>query len=143
MGIIIIDVKLTNMVLAENMREFKTKLLDDLAANTKTIFGKNTPKQKGYASKNYRIIKSLNTREIKNDEYYLPWVNDGTGLYGPLHHRIKPKRARVLHFYWHGKEWYLKSVRGQKGQHFVERSMSEVIKSIDNVVVNASRGTLK
>lgn len=140
---IIIDVKLTQLSLSENIGEFKTKLLDQLAKNTLSIFQKNTPKQKGYAAKNYKVIKSLNTREITNNARYLPWVNDGTGLYGPLHRRITPKRARVLHFYWKGSEWFLKSVKGQKGQHFVERSMVEVIHSVDSAVVIASRGTLK
>ena len=140
---IIIDVKATNLMLSERIGEFKNKLLDQLASNTKTLFEKNTPKQKGYAAKNYKVIKSLNTREIYNNAHYLPWVNDGTGLYGPLHHRIRPKRARVLHFYWRGNEWFLKSVRGQRGQHFVERSMTEVIRSVDSAVVIASRGTLK
>ena len=140
---LIIDVELTNKVLSESVGAFKNKLLDQLAHNTKTLFEKNTPKKSGKGANNYRVIKSLNTREIKNDAYYLPWVNDGTGLYGPLHHRIKPKHANVLYFYWRGNEWFLKSVRGQKGQHFVERSMTEVIRSVDSAVVIASRGTLK
>lgn len=140
---IIIDVKTTNNGLVKNVDEFKTKLLDQLAHNTKTLFEKNTPKKSAYASRNYHIIKSLNTREIRNDTYYLPWVNDGTGLYGPLHHIITPKHAKVLHFYWRGNEWFLKSVKGQKPKHFVERSMAEVIRSVDSAVVIASRGTLK
>ena len=140
---LIIDVELTNKVLSESVLAFKDKLLDELAGNTKTLFEKNTPKQSGHAAHNYRILKSLNTREIKNNAYYLPWVNDGTGLYGPLHHRITPKHAKVLHFYWRGNEWFLKSVRGQKGRHFVERSMIEVMRSVDSAVVIASRGTLK
>lgn len=140
---LIINVEATNLMLAESINEFKTKLLDQLAGNTKTLFEKNTPKQSSKASRNYKIIKSLNTREIYNNAFYLPWVNDGTGLYGPLHHLIKPKRAKVLHFYWRGNEWFLKSVKGQKGQHFVERSMIEVVRSVDSAVVIASRGTLK
>ena len=140
---IIIDVQKTNKVLSESVGEFKTKLLDQLAHNTKTLFEKNTPKKRGFGSRNYHVLKSLNTREIRNDTYYLPWVNDGTGIYGPLHHRITPKHAKVLHFYWKGNEWFLKSVKGQKGKHFVERSMTEVIRSVDSAVVIASRGTLK
>ena len=140
---LIIDVKLTKENLDKNVGEFKTKLLNQLAQNTKTLFEKNTPKQSGYGSRNYHVIKSLNTREIRNNAHYLPWVNDGTGVYGPLHHRITPKHAKTLHFHWKGKEWFLKSVKGQKGQHFVERSMSEVIRSVDSAVVIASRGTLK
>lgn len=140
---IIINVQKTNKVLSETVGEFKTKLLDQLAHNTKTLFEKNTPKKSGFGSRNYHVIKSLNTREIRNDTYYLPWVNDGTGIYGPLHHRITPKHAKVLHFHWKGNEWFLKSVKGQKGKHFVERSMTEVIRSVDSAVVIASRGTLK
>ena len=66
---IIIDVKITTKVLSERVGEFKTKLLDQLAHNTKTLFEKNTPKKSGYGSRNYHVIKSLNTREIRNDTY--------------------------------------------------------------------------
>ena len=53
---LIIDVQQTNKVLSESVGEFKTKLLDQLAHNTKTLFEKNTPKKSGFGSRNYHVI---------------------------------------------------------------------------------------
>ena len=126
----------------ENFHKFKDKLLDQISTNTKTLFEKNTPQQSSKARNNYKIIKRENEHEVRNDTRYLPWVNDGTGVYGPRHTPIVPKTARVLHFNWRGKEWFLKSVKGQKPQKFVERSMIEVMRSVESAVVIASQGTL-
>ena len=128
----------SNVNLNSKIHNFQEKLLDQLGNNTKILFEKNTPKHSSKGSNSYQLIKRENEREIKNTAKYLPWVNDGTGLYGPHHHRIVPKHARVLHFTWKGKEWFLKSVKGQKGQKFVERSMTEVMKSVESAVVIAS-----
>ena len=139
---IIIDVA-DNVNITENIDKFKDKLLDTLSKNTKLTFEKNTPIHSGKGRNNYRIIKRENEHEVRNDTYYLPWVNDGTGIYGPRHTPIVPRRARVLHFHWKGKEWFLKSVKGQKGQKFVERSMTEVMQSVESAVVIAKQGTLE
>ena len=131
------------LTLDENIHKFKDKLLDQISTNTKTLFEKNTPQQSSNARNNYKIIKRENEHEVRNDNRYLPWVNDGTGVYGPRHTPIVPKTARVLHFNWRGKEWFLKSVKGQKPQKFVERSMIEVMRSVESAVVIASQGTLQ
>ena len=138
---VIIDVE-DNLILDENISKFKDKLLNTLSQNTKILFEKNTPIYRGKGRNNYKIIKKENEHEIRNDAYYLPWVNDGTGIYGPRHRPIVPKHARVLHFHWKGKEWFLKSVKGQKGQKFVERSMTEVMRSVESAVVISAKGTL-
>ena len=56
---------------------------------------------------------------------------------------IVPHTKSVLHFHWKGQEWFLKSVKGQKGQKFVEKSMNEVMQSVENAVVIAANETLK
>lgn len=138
MAHITITVETTNFNLDEKIPRFREKLLDQLANNTKILFEKNTPIDSGRASNAYQIKKSENQREITNDTKYLGWVNDGTGIYGPRHQVIRPRHASVLHFHWRGKEWFLKSVKGQKGQKFVERSMTEVMRSVESAVVIAS-----
>lgn len=128
----------------EKVDNFKNKLLNQLSENTKVIFEKNTPHgETGRAANAYKIMKSENEHEIINDTPYLPWVNDGTGIYGPRHQRIVPRTKKVLHFHWKGKEWFLKSVKGQKGQKFVEQSMNEVMQSVEKAVVTAANETLK
>ncbi len=136
---ITITVHTNNYNLDKKIAKFREKLLDQLAKNTKVIFEKNTPIDTGKARNAYRIIESGNQREIRNDTHYLKWVNDGTGVYGPRHSPIRPKNARFLHFHWKGKEWFLKSVKGQKPQKFVERSMTEVMRSVESAVVIASK----
>ena len=50
------------------------------------------------------------------------WHIRGTGIYGPYRHPIVPVKARFLHFFWRGKEWFLKSVRGVKPNAFPGRA---------------------
>lgn len=49
--------------------------------------------------------------EISTNVYYARWVHDGTGLRGPLHRWIKPKRARRLRFVPKGKTGYVYAKR--------------------------------
>ena len=138
-----IKVDASNLKVSENGVAFKNKLLDQLSKNTKTLFEKNTPRQSGHGANNYKIIKSENQHEVVNNASYLRFPNDGTGIYGARHAPIRPKQARVLHFTWRGREWFLKSVKGQKPKKFVERSMTEVIRSVESAVIIAKRGTLE
>lgn len=54
------------------------------------------------------------------------WVHQGTGLYGPYHSPIVPVRAPRLVFYWHGRKWRKRSVRGQKPQPFLDQAYEYV-----------------
>lgn len=133
----------SNIHLAENAVEFKKKLLDQLSENTKNILEKNTPRKTSRGASNYKITKSDDKHEVTNDAFWLPLVNDGTGVYGVRRAVIRPKKAKVLHFTWRGKEWFLKYVKGQKPQKFVERSIPEILSSAESAVVIAKKGTLE
>lgn len=133
----------SNIKVTKNGMAFKNKLLDQLSKNTKTLFEKNTPRQSGRGANNYRIVKSENKHEVINNTRHLVFPNDGTGVYGPHHTPIRPRNAKVLHFKWRGREWFLKSVKGQKPKKFVERSMTEVMRSVESAVVIAKKGTLE
>lgn len=120
--------------------QFKQEFLNISAKQGKEILSKNTPKQSGKGAGAYYIIDGGDSREIRNDTPYLnPWVNDGTGIYGPNHARITPKRAKFLRFEYHGKLVFARSVAGQPGQHFVERSVTEIVRSLENASVIAAR----
>lgn len=134
-----IRVNASNINLEENIQKFKTEVLEQTSKKGMEILKENTPKDTGAGANAYKIIKSENQHKITNDKEYLPWVNDGTGIYGPRGQRITPKRAKFLHFHWKGREWFLKSVRGQKPQKFVDVSMSEIVQSIPEAVMIASR----
>lgn len=129
----------SELTFKEDFQKFKKELLDETSKNGKITLQENTPKDTGAGAKAYKIKKSDNQHIISNDTEYLPWVNDGTGIYGPRRQRITPKTAKFLHFNWRGREWYLKSVRGQRPQRFVEVSMIEIEKSVPQAVMIASR----
>lgn len=128
------------LLLSPKGKQFKTEFLDIAAKQGEELLSKNTPKHSGKGANSYHIISSGDSREIRNDTYYLnPWVNDGTGIYGPRHARIKPVHARYLHFTYRGQEVFAKSVAGQPGKHFVERSVTEIVRSLDSASVIAAR----
>lgn len=129
----------SELTFKEDFKKFKKELLDETSKNGKITLQENTPKDSGAGAKAYKIKKSDNQHIISNDTEYLPWVNDGTGIYGPRRQRITPKTANFLHFHWRGREWYLKSVRGQRPQRFVEVSMIEIERSVPQAVMIASR----
>lgn len=138
-----VHVKVQKEIFLKNKgKEFKNELLNQISQNAKKILVNNTPQEKGRGKKAWKITKRENVHEVSNDTYYLPWVNDGTGIYGPRHQRITPRHARVLHFTWKSREWFLKSVKGQKGQKFVERSVPEIVSSIESASIIAANKTL-
>lgn len=135
-----VTVNMSRFQLRRKGEEFKEEFLNVAAKQGEEILSKNTPKHTGKGAGSYHIISHGDSREIRNDTYYLnPWVNDGTGIYGPRHARITPKSARYLHFNYRGKEVFAKSVRGQPGKHFIERSVAEIVRSLDSASVIAGR----
>lgn len=129
----------SELTFKEDFQKFKKELLEETSKWGKMTLEENTPKDTGAGAKAYKIKKSDNQHIIYNDTEYLPWVNDGTGIYGPKRQRITPKTAKFLHFHWKGREWFLKSVRGQRPQRFVEVSMIEIEESVPQAVMIASR----
>lgn len=129
--------------LGEKGEQFKEELLNLVAEEGVLHMESVTPKRTGRGAYSYRVInRGGNTREINNSTFYLPYVNDGTGIYGPRHARITPKNAKFLHFTWKGQEWFLRSVRGQKPRRFVERGANDIAKSVDKLAVIAARRVL-
>lgn len=134
--------------LGEKGEKFRTELLDLVANDGILTMEAVTPRGfTGRGAKSYVVSnKSDSSRLITNNMKYLPYVNDGTGIYG-RGSPIVPKRARFLHFWaggapFAGTEVFAKSVRGQKGQHFVERGANDIAKSVDKLAVIAARRTL-
>ena len=129
--------------LAGKGERFKNELLNQLSNDGRLIMESVTPRRTSKGANSYKIIKKGNVHEIRNDVFYLTFVNDGTGIYGPRHRRITPKHAKVLHFHWKGREWFVKSVRGQPPKKFVERGVQDIVKAIDKATVIAANKTLR
>ena len=60
---------------------------------------------------------------IYTDTEYALWVHDGTGVYGPRGTPIVPRTATHLVFEWQGREWRLRSVKGQQPNPYADRAM--------------------
>ena len=129
--------------LAGKGEQFKKELLNQVSHDGVLIMESVTPRKTSRGANSYRIIKRENAHEIRNDTFYLPFVNEGTGIYGPRGRRITPKRAKFLHFFWKDREWFVKSVRGQKPRRFVERGTKDIVNSIPKASVIAANKTLR
>lgn len=138
-----IQIDKSNLKLStEDTNKAIQKSLGYASSELKNTLMYNTPVKSGAAKGLWSIIKSDRKHEIINSSYYLKWVNDGTGIYGKFKRPITPRRARVLVFNWKGKTWFLKSVKGQKPQKFVERSVDSTKDRINGLVVKAAQETL-
>lgn len=83
---------------------------------------------------NYTAVVQLNPA-VK----HAVWVHEGTGLFGPYHSPIAPRKAKYLVFYWHGRKWMKKSVRGQQAQPF----LTEAFEYVSNVYEPAKISQLR
>lgn len=82
--------------------------------------------------------------EIQTPAKYAPYVNDGTGIYGPYNTPIYSKViGKPLAFNIGGKMVYTKMIKGQKGQHFVERSIEQTQDKLGGYFIKAVREVLK
>lgn len=78
-------------------------------------------------------------RAVRSAAKYASWVNDGTGIYGPRGEIIKPKLGRLLGpFMYNGRKIAVPWIRGQKPQHFVEKSIAQTERRTDEFVIRAT-----
>jgi len=55
--------------------------------------------------------------------FYAPFVEFGTGIYGPLHRRIVPTTKKALAFTWHGVRIVVRSVKGMRPRPFMAKGV--------------------
>lgn len=72
--------------------------------------------------------------EVGSPLDYAKWQHDGTGIYGPRHRPIRPKRrglsrrrGAVLVFDWRGQRVYARSVRGAPPTKFLSRALHAAV----------------
>lgn len=138
-----VSIKISKRVLlSPKGRQFQKELSNQVSHDGVLIMESVTPRRTGRGANSYGVHKRGNVHEIYNNARYLPWVNDGTGIYGSGK-RIVHVHARVLHFHWKGREWFVKSVRGQKPKKFVERGVKDIVNSIDKSANIAFKKTFR
>lgn len=65
--------------------------------------------------------------QVGVDTHYGGYVHTGTGVFGPRHQRIYPKKAKYLVFTGRdGNLVFAKSVRGQRPNRYLTRAMKNV-----------------
>jgi hypothetical protein len=100
---------------------------------------RNSPVDEGYMQNSWFPLRfsSLN-RMVRSSAKYTPFVNDGTGIYGPKGRKIYPKKGKFLAFKYKGKKIAVPWVRGIKPRRFVERSINQTEKRSDEFVIRAA-----
>ena len=136
--------------ISEKLPEIKKRGLQLTGQEMLRNLSLNSPVDHGLLRQWFFANTSSDEIEIRTPAEYAIFPNDGTGIYngGSI---IKPKSGKALRFK-PGPKWsgpvndegyaFLKYSRGQKGQHFVEKSIKQTqgkiqdlfIKSINEVV---------
>ena len=88
------------------------------------------------------------------------WVLEGTGIYGIKHSRIFPRRAKALHWFskkgyinpWYNRrkfkppleptEWVLGSIRGMKGENFLQNAYEKSMGQVNDIFADGLRRLL-
>ena len=109
---------------AANLESSRTILVELIRAPLNDISGQL---KAGILVDTWREEGSRYSSSVRSLAPYSMWVDQGTGVYGPLGGRIYPRSAKALHFYWYKRgAWYtFASVRGSPAQNFFEKPMPD------------------
>ena len=117
-----------NQHLAQKM----TQELEELGRLGVIALQNTTPKDQGNLSMSTKwAISDRGTRKMTlkisqgtgSRPKELPmWLNFGTGIYGPRHSPIVPKKAKFLHWSNSSGEHFAKSVRGMRATHYIDKA---------------------
>ena len=119
--------------LGEKMPEIRKEGLKNVALDMVSTLDKNSPIDQGVLHKWAIVEHSDDEYKIRSPAHYAEYVNDGTGIYGKNHTPIvHPTIGKKFAFQVGGKMVYTNIIKGQVGQHFVEKSVSEVTPRIPN-----------
>jgi hypothetical protein len=129
-----IEVKHNLQELERRSRQSIVSAVREIASLCLSRIRTNSPKRSGALSRSWVMEKvSELTYKISTSIKYAKWVNDGTGIYGSGK-PITPKRAKYLRFQIAGSIIFAKSVRGQKGQHYVEETVLQTENRVSSIV---------
>lgn len=100
---------------------------------------RNSPVDEGYMQNSWFPLRfSTLNRMVRSSAKYTPFVNDGTGIYGPKGQKIRPRTKKALAFNYKGAKVVVKSVKGIKPRKFVEKSINQTEKRSDEFVIRAA-----
>lgn len=111
--------------LGPRMKDVSRRGLQLIALDMQRTVDKLSPIDEGVLHKWFIAEMSDTQAVIKSPAKYVGFVNYGTGP-------IRVKNAKALHWSKGGSEFFAKSTKGQKGQHFVERAITAVNPRLDD-----------
>ena len=74
-------------------------------------------------SENGKMSISIMMNRKKDDK--IKWVNNGTGIYGPFGKRINFYGTGFMYFMWEGQLIRKHTVKGQRGQKFIQKAVRQ------------------
>lgn len=85
----------------------------------------NTPKSTSFMARSIVMRFYDDGFEVLPTAFYTPFVERGTGLFGPKKRLIFPVHAKALRWFSFGKAIFAKYIAGQPGQFFIKRTEEE------------------
>ena len=117
----------------------KMRLMATVAAGE---LRRDTPRRTGLTGNSWQVASATESRAVVSGSIVNLWLDEGTGLYGPLHHLITPKAKRALAFHVGGRGSLrlsgsprsgaagagatlvvVRSVRGMRARPFIRRAL--------------------
>lgn len=133
------QMSVTNKDLPQTVRKSPRAIsvaVEEVAWETRRRVKATSPKKSGTLRNSWKKKKMGDLLySVSTNVKYAKWVNDGTGIYGSGR-PITPKRAKFLRFEWRGSLIFARSVRGQKGQKYVEEAVLQTEKVTDRVMIS-------
>lgn len=144
---VIVNVDSSKMVnVSQHIPEIQKRGLNYAAQGMLRHLKQNSPVDQGHLKGWHSENISDSEVEIKTPAEYAKFVNDGTGIYNGRG-IIRPKNGSSVLRFKPSKKWkgpvnkdgyvYLKWSRGQKGQHFVEKSMEQTRRQLAGYFIKA------
>ena len=65
-----------------------------------------------------RLVAKTEIR-LPQEPEHARWVHEGTGVYGPRNSPIRPRTAKFMQFRYLGKNWRVRTVKGQRPQPYL------------------------
>lgn len=103
--------------------ELEEKILQVYSDEISQSLKDNTP---GKAAQNWKVTgPAAGTVTISNDAKHLPFLEKGTGLYGPGKTLITPKTATMLSWMEGNRRIFAHSTKGMPAQPFLKDAIAE------------------
>lgn len=122
----------------DNIDQVSKNIVSLTAQDLWTNVKKETPVDEGKAQGSWMVFNdSDNQKTISSSANYIDFLDKGTGLYGPLKHKIYPKNGKYLSFVYKGKKIAVPWTRGMKPHNMVKKSIESTSRRLPSLCIKA------